>query len=181
MSRTQVAATTSPHSTRLAMRRGFGSTWKPSLRCTTTRCSSGPRGAANTGACSPGLNTLRTLGAHFPDATALAADDSPFLAGIRDFVEAEGLGHVQVLDALPALRRVEREGRRAFYLHDPHLNECGQDALARLVLATALGSRSRTEQQRLQHPLQRGGQRTDQLAEQEPGIPQSVGDVPSIG
>jgi hypothetical protein len=81
--------------------------------------------------------TMRQLGARFGGVPPTDVDSYPFLEGILEFLEENGLGHVRIVDALPELREVEHE-RRAFYLHDAHLNPCGQEALARLVLSEVL-------------------------------------------
>lgn len=83
------------------------------------------------------LHAMRQMGARFERPEAVASEDYPFIAGIRAFLVGNGLGHVRVLDPLPALRDVERD-RHAYYLHDPHLTACGQEAVARFLLATAL-------------------------------------------
>ena len=82
-------------------------------------------------------DAMRRLGASI-DPTPGSTADYPFVAGIRRHLRDSGMGHVQVLDALPVLRDVERQGRHAYFLHDPHLNGCGQAALARLVLTKVL-------------------------------------------
>jgi len=81
------------------------------------------------------LEQFRTLGAHLDDRSAILAPEYPFLTGLRRDLVRQGRSDAQVLDALPALRAVERDGRRAFYRYDPHLNSCGQDALAEFVEA----------------------------------------------
>jgi hypothetical protein len=83
------------------------------------------------------LHTMRLMGARFEHPETVASDDYAFIAGIRTFLASNRLSHVRVLDALPALRDVERN-RHTYYLHDPHLNACGQEAVARFLLSTAL-------------------------------------------
>ena len=82
------------------------------------------------------LRVLERIGARFADPSLLADDNYPFLALLREELARLGPGRVRILDALPALRDVERD-RHAFFLHDPHLNACGQEALADLVLSDA--------------------------------------------
>ncbi len=84
------------------------------------------------------LDTMRSLGARFERPEQVLADEYPFLTRIREFLAQNDLGHVRVLDPAPALRSIEREGRRTYYLYDPHLNACGQAALADVVLSRAL-------------------------------------------
>jgi hypothetical protein len=76
---------------------------------------------------------LARLGAEFREPERLLADESPFLEALGDRLHRPDL---RILDARPTLRQAAREGEHTYFLHDPHLNGCGQRRLAELVLAS---------------------------------------------
>jgi len=77
--------------------------------------------------------TMLRLGARIDEPERLLAEPSPFVTALREDLERSGMNHVRLIDALSALRREEREGNRTYFLEDPHLTACGQQALATLL------------------------------------------------
>jgi hypothetical protein len=82
------------------------------------------------------LEQMRALGATFESPEAMLADVYPFLSGIREFLDENGRGDVRLLNPIHALRASERSGAHPFFKYDPHLNRCGQRAIADFLLET---------------------------------------------
>jgi hypothetical protein len=86
------------------------------------------------------LDELLAVGARIDDPALLAAADYRFLAALREGLAQRGLGHVEILDALPRLRDAEAAGQATYLRYDPHLNACGQRVLADLVAESVLSA-----------------------------------------
>jgi hypothetical protein len=100
------------------------------------------------------IDNMRSIGAEIRDRDAIEADDYPFLTGLRD---ALGPAGVNVIDPLPALRRSVQSGEHVYYRHDPHLNACGQQVLADVVLGEL------RNRQLMRRPGRPGAERPDKL------------------
>jgi hypothetical protein len=84
------------------------------------------------------LERMERLGAKFSDKKAMEAEEFPFfkqIALVRD-------ANVEVLNLLPALKQRELAGEALYYLHDAHLNDAGQEFVAKLIEPVASGHRA---------------------------------------
>jgi hypothetical protein len=80
------------------------------------------------------VELMERMGGTVKHPEAVLGDEPPFLAGLRDWAEGQGDVRVRIVDPLAALRRLEEQGRRAYYALDPHLNACGQEILGQQLL-----------------------------------------------
>jgi hypothetical protein len=80
------------------------------------------------------LENMKMVGAEFTDEKAVLAEESPFVARLRAYLAEEEDGDVRVLDLLPGLRDAEEAGGAVYFPNDLHLNERGQEVVARTVL-----------------------------------------------
>lgn len=85
------------------------------------------------------LDRFRRIGARFGDPAQLQQTEYPFLRRLREALAGSGQGHVTLLNPIDALREAEQRGNPVFFLHDDHLNDCGQDVLAKVVSAAVAG------------------------------------------
>lgn len=76
---------------------------------------------------------MRMLGAAFGDPDRMEDHDYPFLAGIRQAFADDP--DVRIVDPLPDLQALERNGIPVYFANDGHLNRAGQECVARALAA----------------------------------------------
>ncbi len=79
------------------------------------------------------VERFTSLGARFPDPALLEIDEYPFMLRLRE--TAAGHPGVEVLNALPDLRKAESAGERLYFPNDPHLDHSGRQVLARIIMS----------------------------------------------
>jgi hypothetical protein len=80
------------------------------------------------------LHNMLELGARFSRPTLVTEVDYPFVSRIRDFLNSENHGHVEVLNPLKRFQQLEADGPHLYFQNDPHLNDHGQKVLADFLI-----------------------------------------------
>jgi hypothetical protein len=90
------------------------------------------------------IKNMELIGAKFSDSSKILSDEYPFIAGIKKFLRENDMEYVRLLNPLGTLREKEKEGSRAYYQNNSHLNSVGQKLIAEFLLEELkpLGSNS---------------------------------------